>query len=489
MVMKSIATIKSKVGGFLAILDRRRCVFSLLAGLIVATTIGISHSTSQADTTNSGAAGQIHLSWAQEPSSSFSVTWHTAGGDSPAFVEYRELNADAWLNVPAHTLKSPADGFLHTATVTDLKAASEYQYRVSNDKGAERPVSPGFQTRTAPQDRSACFSFAFISDTGIAGRLDGNANGTQQVIDELSVDDPLFVLGGGDYAYANNDPRFSGTGEAIDAWFRQMEPIFRRAPFMPQYGNHEIALDETYSDWAPRFVLPSGAKMNRNFLYDARQALEGLMSYSFRVGAAHFTALFVPDADIDPETIAWLDRDLAAARDRGAEWLIVYQHEPLFAHGYVHSSYKRVRQVLAPILEKHKVDLHLSSHDQSYERTLPLRRVSEALEISSTSLNEYVAGEGVLYLKISPSGKMSERMNEFSRFLEAKPDYMAARDDTMHHYALFTVDGTRELRAEIYGVTGDGSQKQIVDAFRITRPDAGYSPKINRSLVASAEGT
>jgi 3',5'-cyclic AMP phosphodiesterase CpdA len=456
-----------RVGDHLAIVGCRRSELSLLAGLMVATTLGISYSIAQADTPNSGAASQIHLSWAQEPSSSFTVTWHTAGGDSPAFVEYRDLNSEAWISVPAHTRRSPGDGFLHTATVTGLKETTEYQYRVSNDKGAERPVGPSFQTRTAPQERAASFTFAFISDTGIAGRLDGNASGTQQIIDELVADDPLFVLGGGDYAYANNDPRFSNTGETIDAWFNQMESVFQRSPFMPQYGNHEISLDERYSDWAPRFSLPSGAKVNQSFLYDVRQALEAEVSYSFGVGAVHFTGLFVTDADIAPETVTWLDRDLAAARDRGAEWLIVYQHEPLFAHGYVHPSYKRVRKILAPILEKHNVDLHLSSHDQSYERTLPLRNVSETLEISSTSLNDYAAGDGVMYLKISPSGKMSERQNDFSRFLEPMPEYMAARDDTMHHYALFTVDGTKELRAEIYGVTGDGSQKQVVDAFRI----------------------
>jgi hypothetical protein len=387
----------------------------------------------------------------------------------PAFVEYRELESDEWIRIPADTQKSPGDGFLHTATINGLRESAEYQYRVSNDKDAESPVSPSYRTRTATLERSASFSFAFISDTGIAGRLDGNANGTQQIIDELVSDDPLFVLGGGDYAYANNDPRFQTTGEAIDAWFRQMEPVFRRAPFMPQYGNHEIALHERHSDWAPRLALPRGAEVNRSSIYDVRQILEGMVSYSFDVGPVHFTGLFVPDADIDAETVVWLDRDLAAARDQGAEWLIVYQHEPLFANGYVHPSYERVSQIFAPILEKHKVDLHLSSHDQSYERTLPLRNVSKNMEISSTSLNDYNAGEGVMYLKISPSGKMSERKNDFSRFLEPMPDYMAARDDNMHHYALFEVNGSNELRAEIYGVKGDGSSKHIVDAFRISR--------------------
>ena len=416
-----------------------------------------------------GMPGQIHLSWADEPSSSFTVTWHTPGRGTTAFVNFREKGAEPWRKQLAKSVKSPGSGYLHSVTVTGLASDSTYEYRVGNGEGADRTVSENMQTRTAPGGDSARFTFAFLCDTGIAGRRDGNANGTRRVIDGLVGDDPLFILGGGDYAYANFDNRFATTGEAVDAWFRQMEPIFRRAPFMPQFGNHEILLDESYGDWAPRFNLPSGVKANRGRFYDLRQALEGIVSYSFDVGSVHFTALFVPDPDVDPETVAWLDRDLGEARSRGAEWLVVYQHEPLFAHGYVHPAFPRVRQKIAPVLEKHRVDLHLSGHDQSYERTLPLRNAAGALEPVSMSRDEYAAGSGVLYLKISPGGKMSERRNEFSRFLAPAPAFVAARSDTVHHYALFSVDGSEELGGTIIGISGDSGQRRVVDSFRIRK--------------------
>ncbi|MBW2426317.1 MAG: hypothetical protein JRG86_18875 [Deltaproteobacteria bacterium] len=97
--------------------------------------------------------------------------------------------------------------------------------------------------------------------------------------------------------------------EAIDAWLVQMEPLFARSLFMPGFGNHEIALGEHFEDWAPRFVLPKGQAEGR--------------SHSFDLGAAHFCALFAPGRLPERPHLDWLERDLAAARERGASWLIV----------------------------------------------------------------------------------------------------------------------------------------------------------------------
>lgn len=444
---------------------RKRGVAAAVA--LCATAIAATFADYPIDQPRPGVANQVHLSWVRDPSSSFTVTWHTASRPTEARVEYRIAGSDAWQREAATTERSAGAGYLHKATVAALEPASEYEYRLSNGADASAPMSPAFLTRTAPASKSAEYQFAFLSDTGIAGRVDGNASGTRQIIEEIAADDPLFILGGGDYAYANFDGRFAGISEAVDAWFRQMEPLFARAPFMAQYGNHEIFLDERYSDWAPRFVLPSSESTDKGEIFDVSQLLEGSVSYSFDVGPAHFTGLFFSSPDIEPERLAWLDRDLRAARARGAKWLIVYQHEPVFAHGYVHASYRKVGEALAPILERHEVHLHLSAHDQSYERTFPLKGVPGNLTIASRSPSTYAAGQGVTYLKISPSGKMSERNNEFSRFRAPRPEFVAARNDTMHHYALVTVKGVEEIRFQVFGVAGDASPKQLVDEFRI----------------------
>jgi hypothetical protein len=397
-----------------------------------------------------GGPQQVHLSWVTDPCRSLTVLWRSAGGPACGEVEWRLLGSDNWLGEPASARDEPAIGRIFQATLAGLEPDAGYEYRVRNGDA----TSALFRTRTAPGPGPADFRFAFICDTGIAGRADGLANGVEQVIRELIHLQPLFVLGGGDYAYADRDGRFADVRDAVDAWFSQMEPLIARCPLLAQYGNHEVLLRERFRDWAPRFAHPKGYGDGRN--------------YAFDVGAVHFVSLFAPHAVFDPGQTAWLEADLAAARASGMRWLVVYQHEPMFAHGRSHPATTEVRRVLAPIFERHRVDLHLSAHDQNYERTFPLLDAAGKPRITSGSQDRYPARAGVIYAKVSPGGKMSNTRRAFSRFAAPPPPFIAARDDTMHHFALVSVFSNRELVVEVYGVAGDGSPKQLIDAFRIS---------------------
>jgi SAM-dependent methyltransferase len=397
---------------------------------------------------------QVHLSWAHDPSRSLTVIWRGASGLASGEVEYREIGTAHWRHEPAAARDEAAIGRIFQAALSGLEPDTGYEYLVRNGDAK----SAIFRTRTAPGPGPADFRFAFVCDTGIAGREDGLADGVEQVIRELAAADPLFVLGGGDYAYADRDRRFADVREAVDAWFRQVEPLIARCPFMAQYGNHEVALGERFRDWSLRFAHPAGFGDGRN--------------YSFDVGMAHFTALFVPDAAFDPGQTAWLEADLADARARGVRWLVVYQHEPMVGHGRSHPATPEVRGVLAPIFERHRVDLHLSGHDQNYERTYPLLDAASTPRITSDSQDHYPARTGVIYAKVSPGGKMSDIRGDFSRFTAGPPAFVAARDDTMHHFALVSVIADLELVVDVYGVIGDGSPRRLIDSFRITaRPD------------------
>jgi acid phosphatase type 7 len=404
-----------------------------------------------------GPATQVHLSWSGDPSTSLTVTWHTPAGRGAGFVEFRRRGHDGWTRIPAAPEPSPGRGILRRATLTDLTPATTYRYRVSGDEGAAPAMSEIFVARTAPPPGSADFRFAFICDTGLIDRPDGNATGTRQVIEELLADDLLFVLGAGDYAYANRDRRYAEVGDAVDAWFAQMEPVIAQCPLMAQYGNHEVFLTERLRDWAPRFAHPPG--------------IDGQKCYSFDVGDAHFAAFFAAGPTLSIEHLLWLDADLADATARGLRWLIVYQHEPIYGHGHSHPAQPGLRKALAPLLEKHRVDLHLSGHDQNYERTYPLRGVPAQPTPMSTDLSRYEARQGVIYAKVSPSGKMSEIRNDFSRFTGPQQPFVAVRDDTAHHYAVVAVRRKGELELTAYGLAGDGTRKRVVDSFRIAAAD------------------
>ena len=400
------------------------------------------------------APDQVHLSWTEDASESLTVTWHTASERNSATVCYRRPGETAWQEASGETLPSPGEGFLHRVALNGLSPSTVYDYCVSADEGVRPTVGPVYRSRTAPPPGAADFTFAFICDTGLVGRPDGNTTGTRQIIGEVLRDNPLFILGGGDYAYGNKDGRFEQMGDAIDTWFLQWRDVLCRCPFMAQYGNHEIHLVETYEDWAPRFAHPEG--------------FDGQKNYAFDVGDVHFTALFVPSKNLTDGQLAWLDTDLASARRRDARWLVVYQHESMYGHGTSHPARPENRMALAPILEKHRVDLHLSCHDQNYERTFPLTGVPDNPTPGSADPHNYTVGQGVIYAKISPCGKMSEIGNQFSQFTTEQQPFMAVRDCTAHHYALVHVRRQGKVQMDVFSVVGDGTPRTLLDTFTIS---------------------
>jgi hypothetical protein len=396
---------------------------------------------------------QIHLSWVEDPGTSLTVSWKMPVPGSNCVLEYRRRGTESWSRVRSDRRPSLTTRTLFSATMRDLSPDTEYDYRIATVPGNSIERSDIFHTRTGPPPAAADFRFVFFCDTGVAGRPDGTASGTQQIIEEMGRDKPLFMLGGGDYAYASHDGRYREVDEAIDAWFEQMQPLLSRYPLMAQYGNHEIYLAERFRDWAPRFAHPSGFAEGRN--------------YSFSVADAHFTSLFVTGNRLSPEQLAWLEADLGSARERGIRWLIVYQHEPVFAHGHSHPAKPEYRQWLAPVFERYGVDLHLSGHDQNYERTYPLVMAASDPMRTSSAPDRFRTGQGVVYAKVRPAGKKSESGSDFSRFTLPPQPFMAKRNDTLHHYALVSISGSGELQVEVFGVAGDGTPKVMVDSFRI----------------------
>lgn len=110
----------------------------------------------------------------------------------------------------------------------------------------------------------------------------------------------------------------------------------------------------------------------------------------------------------------------------------------------------------------------MSCHDQNYERTFPLTEVPDNPTPGSTDLNRYAKGKGVIYAKISPSGKKSEIGHQFSQFTTEQQDFIAVRDCTAHHYALVHVKTAGDIVVEVFSVVGDGSTKTLLDTFTIS---------------------
>jgi hypothetical protein len=228
------------------------------------------------------------------------------------------------------------------ASASGLSPDTIYCYRVMLDG---QPISERIGFRTPPSaDSTRTIGVLAFGDSG-AGTSDQYALRSQME----SVPYQLIVHSG-DLAYD------SGTIDQIeDTVFGVYEELLRHVPLYPASGNHD-------------YKTMSGAPFRDVFKLPENGDDEKW--YSFDWGRIHFVAL---DTEADYETqAAWLDDDLARTT---LPWKIVYLHRPPYSSGN-HGSDTGLREALAPVLERHDVQLVLAGHDHHWERMYPQNGVA-----------------------------------------------------------------------------------------------------------------
>ncbi|HET7504419.1 MAG TPA: metallophosphoesterase [Kofleriaceae bacterium] len=247
----------------------------------------------------------------------------------------RQIVATATAVPQVGSLRPPGE-YQMWATATGLGPDAIYCYTLWS--GAEQlTASTGFRTAPAA-DSAAPVRFLAFGDSGGGGA------------DQYALRDQMYtvpydlMVHTGDLAYDN------GTiAQLDDNVFGVYADLLRNLGLFPSAGNHE-------------YDTMRGAPFREVF---ALPEVGGEKWYSFDWGRAHFAAL---DTEADYATqAAWLDRDLAAT---AAGWKIVYLHKPPYSSG-THGSDTALRSVLAPVLERHQVQLVLAGHDHDYERITP----------------------------------------------------------------------------------------------------------------------
>jgi hypothetical protein len=260
------------------------------------------------------------------------------------------------------TVSDPTLRTEHAVTLAGLLSDTTYCYAV------------GTATATlAGGDAGHCFTTSPLAGTPKATRIwvlgdSGTADASARAVRDAYYawtgarkTDLWLMLG--DNAYQN------GTDSEFQAAVFNMYPATLRSSVLwPTLGNHDGYTADSASGTGPYydiFTLPRAGEAGG--LPSGTEAY-----YSFDYGNIHFVSLESFETDRSPTgaMLTWLREDLAATSQ---PWLIVFFHHPPYTKGSHNSDTEielvEMRQNALPILEDAGVDLVLTGHSHSYERS------------------------------------------------------------------------------------------------------------------------
>jgi hypothetical protein len=310
------------------------------------------------------ATGLVRQPYLQQVSdSSAIVVWTTreiAGGE----VQYESASGARGTRAPETRLFQasltglPYDYFQHEARLTGLAASTRYGYTIVR---SETSLSSGDAFVTAPPRGTGAVRFIAFGDSGV-----GSAE-QRQLAGRMTADVFDLSLHTGDVVYGSPTMQGGGSYAQYGPWFFDIyAPWLRSRPFFPSIGNHDDEVQDA-RPYRDLFVLPEHGAASGYGDHAER-------FYSFDYGPVHFVAIDTELAFRDPARrqaqLTWLEQDLAAT---SMPWRVAYMHRSPYTAGTHHGSDLAVRQFISPILERHRVQLALTAHEHTYERTIPLQ--------------------------------------------------------------------------------------------------------------------
>ena len=306
-----------------------------------------------------------------------------------------------------------------------LTPGAQYTY-VPNADGVPLRSESVFQA----DDPNRPVAFVVIGDSGSAGPKQ-YALRDRMLASRLDV-----MLHTGDMIYvAGLAPDFN------PKFFTPYRDIIRTRMFWPTLGNHD-------------FRTAAGQPWRDAFYTPANNAAGSENYYSFDVGHAH-VAVIDSDENTSPGSpqYQFLDQDLGAST---ALWKFVAFHHTIYSSGR-HTSDKLRQKNLAPLFDRHAVDVVFMGHDHDYERTKPLRA------------NHVVApGLGTVYITTGGGG---EDINPVGT------STFTAYSEAAFHFTRVVVDGGSLLEQMI---RDDGA---VRDTMTILKSGAPPTPRCGDGLV------
>lgn len=264
-------------------------------------------------------------------------------------------NLTAWAD-------SSAFGTAHEVTVSGLAPNTRYYYSVGTTAVSLAGGDASYFFVTAPAPGTPKPTRVWV--LGDSGTANANAAAVRDAYLAYTGSrgtDLWLMLG--DNAYPD------GTDAQYQSAVFNMYPgVLRNTVLWPTLGNHDGQSADSATQTGPYYDI---------FTLPTRGEAGGIPSgteayYSFDNGNIHFIVLesFETDRSASGPMLTWLQQDLAATTQ---PWVIAFWHHPPYSKGSHDSDVDiemvQMRENALPILEAGGVDLVLTGHSHSYERS------------------------------------------------------------------------------------------------------------------------
>lgn len=195
--------------------------------------------------------------------------------------------------------------------------------------------------------------FAAVGDTGTGGR--NQMDIARAMVEAYKATPYGFVAHVGDVSY-----RGSILERWEDVWLRPYKPLLDAGVrFEVALGNHE--LEEGQSEETVRWIHERFRALGYDNTY--RLVPYGPVDFFFLDSSTPLVT-----GERSGEQLAWLDEELGEST---ALWKIAVLHHAPYSSSAKRGSNLELRAAVEPLLIKHGVQLALTGHDHTYERTTP----------------------------------------------------------------------------------------------------------------------
>lgn len=263
--------------------------------------------------------------------------WYNVTSITYGFGQYN--NPDMYYNSP----------MLHTVPITGLESDTVYYYRVFGSCMVYSFRTPPYYSgNTAPVASTYPYKIALTGDVGLT-------EVSILSIDALVELKPDVVLLAGDLCYSD------GWAPTWDTWGRESEKLGANVPILTTGGNHEVQSGENMVPLTLRYTTPYAGAGSPDPSYWGRE-----------IGPVHVIALNTYSGyEWNSLQYGWLENYLATRVNRvRTPWLIVMMHTPWYNSNTGHwGEGERFRTTMEPLLHEYGVDIVLSGHVHSYERS------------------------------------------------------------------------------------------------------------------------